>query len=142
MSNVQVKPLEWEDWSAQHRTNITAMTQFGRYGVIQLHFPEMHYKIEPPVGKPLSALTLEAAKAAAQADYEARIRSALVPAPALTRTAARADAAEAENKRLREALQDIMADRPSEKHNGNRNDLIAWQMWRRARAAITHPTGG
>lgn len=83
MSNVQVKPLEWEDWSAQHRTNLTAMTQFGRYGVIQLHFPEMHYKIEPPVGKPLSALTLEAAKAAAQADYETRIRSALVPAPAV-----------------------------------------------------------
>ena len=75
---------------------------------------------------------------------------AVVPAPAvpddvaveiLTRTAARADAAEAENKRLREALQDIMADRPSEKHNGNRNDLIAWQMWRRARAALSQPTG-
>ncbi len=49
---------------------------------------------------------------------------------------------EAENKRLREALQDIMADRPSEEHNGNRNDVIAWQMWRRARAALTHPTGG
>ena len=77
MSNVQVKPLEWEDWSAQHRTNLTAMTQFGRYGVMQLHFPEMHYKIEPPVGKPLSALTLEAAKAAAQADYERRILGAL-----------------------------------------------------------------
>lgn len=53
----------------------------------------------------------------------------------------RALAGEGENKRLREALQDIMADRPSEKHNGNRNDLIAWQMWRRARAALTHPTG-
>lgn len=38
---------------------------------------------------------------------------------------------------LREALTDIMADRPSEKHNGNRNDLIAWQMWRRARRALS-----
>ena len=37
---------------------------------------------------------------------------------------------------LRKALQDIIADRPSEKHNGNRNDLIAWKMWRRARAAL------
>lgn len=37
---------------------------------------------------------------------------------------------------LRKALQDIIADRPSMKHNGNRNDQIAWKMWRRARAAL------
>lgn len=42
---------------------------------------------------------------------------------------------------LRKALQDIIADRPSEKHNGNRNDLIAWKMWRRARAALAQKGG-
>lgn len=77
LEGVKVKPLVWEDWSARHRTNVTAMTEFGRYGVMQLHFPELHFKIEPPHGKPSSADTLEAAKAAAQADYEARIRAAL-----------------------------------------------------------------
>ena len=79
MDKPRVKPLEWEDWSARHRTNLTAITQFGRYGIMQLHFPEMHYKIEPPHGKPFSASTLEAAEAAAQADYEARILAALEP---------------------------------------------------------------
>lgn len=51
-----------------------------------------------------------------------------------------APALAAEVLQLREALEAIMADRPSEKHNGNRNDLIAWQMWRRARAALSTPS--
>lgn len=86
---VRVKPLVWEDWSAKHRTNYTADTPFGRYGVMQFHFPDMHFKIEPPTGKPFIADTLGAAKAAAQADYERRILAALEPAPVTVGEAAR-----------------------------------------------------
>lgn len=89
---VRVKPMVWEDWSAKHRTNHTADTPFGRYGVMQFHFPDMHFKIEPPTAKPFIADTLDAAKAAAQADYERRILAALEPAPVTVGEAVRDDA--------------------------------------------------
>jgi hypothetical protein len=97
---LKVKSLVWEDWSARHRTNITALTKFGRYSVVQLHFPEMHYKIESPDGKTFSADTLEAAKAAAQADYEAAALSALdLPATEEARAHKQADEAFAQYRR-------------------------------------------
>lgn len=74
-----IKPLEWgalEDGTHKGTSSI------GYYHI----FPGTGFAhdLAGPVGGPLGThKRLEAAKAAAQADYEARIRSALIPAPAL-----------------------------------------------------------
>ena len=73
-AGLRVKPLEWKDWSARHRVIVVAQ----EYTITQRHFPDMHFVIERLGRKPLPPSdTLEAAKAAAQADYEARILSAV-----------------------------------------------------------------
>jgi hypothetical protein len=74
---VKVKPLEWKDWSARHRVIVVA----SEYTITQRNFPDMHFVIERFGRKLLPPSdTLEDAKAAAQADYEARIYAALTPA--------------------------------------------------------------
>jgi hypothetical protein len=79
INGMRVKPLVWDDWSSGHRLRLDAPTRFGAYTIMQMHFPEMHFKIETPNRQTLSAESLNAAKAAAQADYEARIMAALEP---------------------------------------------------------------
>lgn len=95
---VKVKTLEWEqnegdDWCF---TQYTSDTFGGSYcieerptGDFDLHIPGA------AVSERFSSLA--EAKSAAQADYEARIRAALTPAPDLA----------AENERLRAALEKI-----------------------------------
>jgi len=72
-AGVAVKPLEWADWSARHRIMVTAEG----YRITQRHFPDMHFCVERNGKDNMTAPTLEAAKAAAQADYEARVLAAL-----------------------------------------------------------------
>lgn len=73
---VVVKPLEWREYSGTW----TAPTPFGIYRIY--HYPEDgRYKwfIEGVFGSGATTSNCEAAKAAAQSDYEARIMSALAP---------------------------------------------------------------
>lgn len=74
---VRVKPLEWNDTPSE--TSWVADTSIGRYFVH--HYPDANVFISFLEGRPDSkscgVATLDAAKAAAQADYEQRIRSAL-----------------------------------------------------------------
>lgn len=73
---VKVKPLDWVEIPACNGLN-TAKTQFGTYTIgCSL---VVRYGLKS-ISKPLASL--EAAKAAAQADYEARILSALEPSAA------------------------------------------------------------
>lgn len=71
---VKVKALEWS-------LNDDASSMFGRYSI--KHWSDKTYSVARPGRYPdgTSHPTLEAAKAAAQADYEARITSALITAP-------------------------------------------------------------
>lgn len=75
----KVKPLVWEDRGATVNHQFKATTAFGVYyverdksGLFNWWTPALRGKVQ--------AHTLQAAKAAAQADYEARILSALEPA--------------------------------------------------------------
>lgn len=83
---VAVKPLEWKKKNSR-REDWIADSAVGRYeaGLVHSSFVAMLRIVTgnmPEDIKVGSGLGLEAAKAAAQADYEARIRSALLPAPA------------------------------------------------------------
>ena len=81
---VKVKPLVWNDWSATHRIVFTATTASGVYRVTQRHFPEMFFALEKPNNELSNHDTLEAAQAAAQADYEGRIRAEIIAEPVTT----------------------------------------------------------
>lgn len=74
---VKVKALEW-----QHEDDgeYIAQSETGWYHIGR---PASFWNLTIPSGGVPSFETLEAAKAAAQADYERRILSALVPADAL-----------------------------------------------------------
>jgi hypothetical protein len=78
---VKVKPLVWEEWGVKHRRVFAAQTAIGYYCVTELFFPETYFQIETPNGKTLTESTADAAKAAAQADYEARILAATETIP-------------------------------------------------------------
>lgn len=100
---VKVKPLEWVDRAAAdgNSRNSYADTSVGSYEAFELN---MNVPSGPvtvfgwsgiPWKKDQHVESFKAAKAAAQADYEARILSALTPAPDLA----------FENERLRGLLQ-------------------------------------
>lgn len=79
-ASVGVKPLEWGLSNVANRW--TAIHPFGEYIVVRDHRASQstsHGWFNN--GQWIWVLSLEAAKAAAQADYEARIRSALYAAP-------------------------------------------------------------
>ncbi|WP_411975972.1 hypothetical protein [Sulfitobacter faviae] len=69
-----VLPLEWEDWSSGHRLNYASVKN--GYGVMQMYFPETHFRVTLRGGTIETAGTEEAAKAAAQAHYTAQIMAA------------------------------------------------------------------
>lgn len=80
MSNVTVKPLKWTFWDLPHdygRGSWDANTAFDMYQIhdVSKKFPDDGRYYCPKVSDQFD--TLEAAKAAAQADYEARILSAI-----------------------------------------------------------------
>ena len=84
----KVKPLWWRGDSS----HFFAFCQLGEYHISlsTLADPPGRYRLRLPFGAVQYFDTLEAAKAAAQADYEARILAALTPQPvatALTTTA-------------------------------------------------------
>jgi hypothetical protein len=70
LQTVQVKPLEWRAqggaWNAETPFGLYDIAKYGKYWAVYLH--------NSLVAEPDSA---DAAKTAAQADYDARIRSAL-----------------------------------------------------------------
>lgn len=72
MSAVRVKPLEWKRYDDGWWE---ASSIFGDY-IIREHYPDWL----SPHGTWVDVSDIDAAKAAAQADYEARIMSALLPA--------------------------------------------------------------
>jgi len=74
---VKVKPLEWGDTHAERGIHMQARTPFGRY--VLKRGTGFCYEVSGPAGFREAYKFEEAAQAAAQADYEARIRSALVP---------------------------------------------------------------
>lgn len=90
--SVKVKPLEWKDAPVPPSGECLASSVVGLYciphgsGIFHLRFRD-----SIALG---DFSTLDAAKAAAQADYEARIMAAIEPAPDLA----------SENERLRAAL--------------------------------------
>ena len=112
---VGVKPLEWVDRIGNGKCKCEAETVVGLYGIYQdgawiaLRFNG--YRISGALP------TIEAAKAAAQADYEARIRSELTAQPspdvaalveALRKISSRAyDMTWGEDTEVREAMRDM-----------------------------------
>lgn len=79
-----VKPLEWRGEPPYHM----ARTAFGAFYCAEAIWDEnkfVHVKLSGPLIRDRTYPTVEAAKAAAQADYERRIRSALASPPAPTR---------------------------------------------------------
>ncbi|SCM71607.1 hypothetical protein KL86PLE_100283 [uncultured Pleomorphomonas sp.] len=72
---VKVKPLKWADLSDEDGVAFEVRTVVGSYGVRGEHLERNGYFVK-------TFASAEAAKDAAQADYEQRIRSALVDAPA------------------------------------------------------------
>jgi hypothetical protein len=77
-----VKPLEWEDLGPRWEANCL----LGRYVVADVG-GYVHLRLNTPllinVGEAWNHATIEAAKAAAQADFEARILSSLAPVEAV-----------------------------------------------------------
>jgi len=108
---VKVKPLVWEAFSY---VSYTAHTAFGEY-VVEVDEDDNRWGMWPPhFGgcEPKSWHELEdAAKAAAQADYEARILTTLEPQPITVQDAARALLAKngAAINRLVEIADDVYA---------------------------------
>lgn len=83
MSDVQVKPLEWRDLTYGMQPHWTAHHSFGAFDV--RHEPDQAWPwvVRPFITGQSNYKTLGEAKAAAETEYAARIRSALVPAPAV-----------------------------------------------------------
>ena len=88
-AGVRVKPLVWEctDWSSgdgvrgENDCEWTAEV-WPLNSYIISWFGGDKFEINTPTDTTLKATSLEAAKAAAQADYDARVMAALEPAPA------------------------------------------------------------
>jgi hypothetical protein len=78
---VKVKPLVWEDDSIPTRERAFASTEIGGYSVVKSHLTGVDYWVTGPGGRKQVDGDFEAAKAAAQADYERRVISALECAP-------------------------------------------------------------
>lgn len=78
---LRIKDLEWEDSSARHRIVLSATSSAGVYHITQRYFPEEMFTLEKANRDAVNLPTLAAAKAAAQADYEARILAALEVTP-------------------------------------------------------------
>lgn len=68
-----VPGLVWEDDNDPHRTKTRAACSFGYYRITQRFFPESHFVVETPTGMTIHADHFHAAKAAAEADYRARL---------------------------------------------------------------------
>jgi hypothetical protein len=77
---VAIKPLEWRDRSSED-VDIIAHHPWGEYHVTKNDSYEWPFLVRPFITQQSNYETLEEAKADCEADYEARIRSALV-APA------------------------------------------------------------
>ena len=92
---VRVKPLEWK-WYRDPKDTSEARTQIGTWTVWEINGYGYCYGPGDTSGRQCEG-ALEAAKAAAQADYAARILAALEPAPDHAEL-------EAENARLRDEL--------------------------------------
>lgn len=82
---VRVKPLVWEDWTLTPIRASCAQTLLGRYKV-QERASGAGWMLVFPNGNLTNRESEQAAKAAAQADYEARILAALdmTPDPRVT----------------------------------------------------------
>lgn len=78
---VKVKPLVWEDDSIPTRERAFASTEIGGYSVVKSHLTGVDYWVTGPGGRKQVDGDFEAAKAAAQADYERRVISAIEAAP-------------------------------------------------------------
>ena len=74
---VRVRPLEWEHHRWRHETN----TPFGSETIYEIRFEGNSGKVAYAIWGEVEYQSVDAAKAAAQADYERRILSALCPAP-------------------------------------------------------------
>lgn len=86
MSNVQVKPLEWtHDAKFCGQEMSYAETAFGTWMMVAYSGRNGRWAHTDPAGNDSDEdwATRDECEAAAQADYEQRIRSALVPAPAV-----------------------------------------------------------
>jgi hypothetical protein len=81
--HVKVKPLEWVAADEDEEDYVSAFSEIGAYSIERLSAGSWELTAELPSGGECSwYVTIEAAKAAAQADYERRILSALEPSPA------------------------------------------------------------
>jgi hypothetical protein len=108
---VKVKPLVWEEWVDAPVRVLSAQTVIGRYKV-QERANGAGWMLVFPNGNLTNRDTEEAAKAAAQADYDARILAAIeaVPAAEVWRRAMEAAALKIHTE--------WNADQPWRKHNG------------------------
>jgi len=78
---VEVRPLEWRDHSFEDDILYIARTPWEDYRITFTRDYTWPWVLKPFLAEGSNYQTLDAAKAAAQADYEARIRSALVMEP-------------------------------------------------------------
>ena len=179
MTEMQVKPLEWLDMTYGMQPHWTARYPFGVFDIRHEADQAWPWVVRPFITEQSNYKTLEEAKAAAETEYEARIRSALIPAPAvpddvatwrqradgfaksnqtlrcdLTEAQRTIEAQAAELARYREALGPFAAvaehDIGDDETDGeafrpmqfvNRAPKLTVGDLRRARAALTQPTG-
>lgn len=111
--SVKIKSLEWERHSGFHGT-LFAKSVIGEYAVWSGYYLPPHETEGVRAGS-----TVDAAKAAAQADYEARIRSALLsnPKPEVEPVEQR------DNSELLRALSRMAGNRQSD----GTSSLVSWQ---------------
>lgn len=78
---VGVKPLDWRDHSFEQSVLHIGYGAFEDYRITKEDYPEWPFVLRPFISGQSNYQTLDEARAAAETDYEKRIRSALIEAP-------------------------------------------------------------
>lgn len=123
---VTVKPLEWEDCTFCGQAAATAETEFGAVMIVAYSGRGGQWTYMDPTGEDNDSnwLTKEEAQADAQADYEARIRAALIPVPDTLR-------------QVREALiLELLQKHKAEMRSRGRNPSDYMSKWQQAADTI------
>lgn len=131
---VRVKPLAWADCTFCGQSASYAETEFGSWMVVGYSGRDGRWAHMDPTGNDSDDdwITKEEAQAAAQADYDARIRAALEPDPERL----------AKVRELQEACAMLFADYQTSTHHHPDHILIPRTAFDSLRAALSALKGG